>query len=439
MVIKSVSSGGAKYHPAHEDLAGVPHVTDYSVKKLSAKTGDVLAEFYGHTQSVVSLALSPDGSTLYSGSNDKTVKSWNVETQVNCTHNGAVIWLPIRDIHIRFLIMIIFLQECIRTFVGHESRVTSVAVSGDGGKMFSGGLAYDETSRPMRRPEVATLHCRCCDPSTHCKNFDVTLPQHMRSRVASGVVKVWNTSTGSCVATWSDHERQVGALCVSPAGVFSASRRDDTIRLVDTVGNERVFDCVDCLAICASSDGKKFYAVGNPDAEKKLPPNHNLEYYLSLKPLTTADHITAFSTDGKYVQWEAPPRRYNGKRTFDYDPTLRHLPRKDRYPEVKQMFDNTISELAISPDGTYLFSGGSDQTVHVWETKTGRLVTTLEGHTASIAAICVSPDGQSLFSVAMDGDRRLLIPRGPNYDIFHDPTRNNKMGPRILSTIRFWK
>ena len=60
----------------------------------------------GHTEEVPSVAFSPDGTTLASGSGDRTIKLWDVAT-----------------------------RDEIATLEGHGSHVNSVAFSPDGGMM----------------------------------------------------------------------------------------------------------------------------------------------------------------------------------------------------------------------------------------------------------------------------------------------------------------
>jgi WD40 repeat protein len=51
---------------------------DNIVKVWDGPTGKLVHSFRGHTGIVSSLAFSPDGKRLYSGSRDKTVKVWDV-------------------------------------------------------------------------------------------------------------------------------------------------------------------------------------------------------------------------------------------------------------------------------------------------------------------------------------------------------------------------
>jgi WD40 repeat protein len=94
------------------DLIG----NDNTIKLWDAATGSLIRTFEGHSVPVTSVAFSPDGSRVLSGSQDRTIKLWDAAT-------GALI----------------------RTFEGHSARVASVAFSADGGRVLSG--SWDGTVR----------------------------------------------------------------------------------------------------------------------------------------------------------------------------------------------------------------------------------------------------------------------------------------------------
>ncbi len=62
----------------------------------------------------------------------------------------------------------------------------------------------------------------------------------------------------------------------------------------------------------------------------------------------------------------------------------------------------SVVGVAISPDGQTLASGGNDVTVKIWNLQTGQLNTTLIGHTATVRSVAISPDGQTLVSGSAD-------------------------------------
>ncbi|KAG0230306.1 general transcription repressor [Actinomortierella wolfii] len=62
---------------------------DRMVRVWDAKTGQLLEKLEGHKDSVYSVAFAPDGKTLVSGSLDRTLKSWDVNLTGRGGQNGA--------------------------------------------------------------------------------------------------------------------------------------------------------------------------------------------------------------------------------------------------------------------------------------------------------------------------------------------------------------
>lgn len=58
--------------------------------------------------------------------------------------------------------------------------------------------------------------------------------------------------------------------------------------------------------------------------------------------------------------------------------------------------------LAISPDGKTV-AAGQDSRVCIWDVKSGKLLSTLTGHTAPVSAVVYGPDGSTLYSGGLDG------------------------------------
>jgi WD40 repeat protein len=61
-----------------------------------------------------------------------------------------------------------------------------------------------------------------------------------------------------------------------------------------------------------------------------------------------------------------------------------------------------VRSVAVSPDGTLLFSGGADGKIRVWSPTTGELLNILLGHPRGVSAIAISPDSRYLASGGLD-------------------------------------
>src|SRR6266702_1476063 len=91
---------------------------DRTIRVWDAATGEKMAgPFTGHTHCVGSVAFSPDGQRIFSGSYDQTIRVWNTTTG----------------------------ETAAGPFTGHTSWVRSVAFSPDGQRIVSG--SEDRTIR----------------------------------------------------------------------------------------------------------------------------------------------------------------------------------------------------------------------------------------------------------------------------------------------------
>ncbi len=188
-----------------------------------------------------SLAFSPRGDILASGSVERVVKLWDIKT-----------------------------GDCLATFEGHEYPVLSLSFSPSGDKLVSSSgdttlIVWDIDNREkIRQMKGHTLYVLSCDwdPSGN--------------RIASGGVDalmcIWDANSGEKIQTIEQHRTAVHEVRFSPDGKILASGSSDlTIKLWK--GNpELELDetlrghSAEVRALAFSSDGK-FLASGSSDKE----------------------------------------------------------------------------------------------------------------------------------------------------------------------------
>jgi WD40 repeat protein len=126
---------------------------------LDVVTGSQLAVLSGHIDWVRSITFSSDGTSLVSGSDDKTLKLWDVQT-------GGVI----------------------KTFHGHTDWIRSVSISFNYTLIASGS-----DDRTIRLWDIQTGECCCVikhGSRVVCVSFYPTNPQHLIS-ISGGIIQQW--------------------------------------------------------------------------------------------------------------------------------------------------------------------------------------------------------------------------------------------------------
>ena len=194
-----VGVNSVAFTPDGETLASGSN--DNTIRLWRVATGSVLKTIRGQSDSVNSVAFSPDGETLATGSNDNTIRLWRVATG--------------------FLL---------RTLRGHSDPVNSVAFSPDGERLASG--SQDKTVRLWRVATGSVVKTmKGHDSSVNSVAFS---PDGVR--LASGsdddTVRLWRVVTGSLLKTMKGHADSVNSVAFTPDGETLASGSDDeTVRL----------------------------------------------------------------------------------------------------------------------------------------------------------------------------------------------------------------
>jgi WD40 repeat protein len=74
----------------------------------------------------------------------------------------------------------------------------------------------------------------------------------------------------------------------------------------------------------------------------------------------------------------------------------------EKAPVLPSAVNSSSQTMGISPDGRTVFRGGSDGTIHLYETATGKIRRSLARHRGSVMSIAVTADGKRLLTSSWD-------------------------------------
>jgi len=254
---------------------------DKTIKRWSLQTGKLLQTLTGHSDAVRAIAPAQNGQFMATGSSDKTIKIWNLRS-------GDLLRTLPADLSVN---------------TGHAGPIWSISISPDGKTLVSG--SYDGTVKVW---DVATGDLLRTLPDHYDSVWSVAITSDSKTLASAsydGTIKIWDLQTGSVLRTLSGHTESVRSIAISPDGRTLASASwDKTIRLwnlqtgqlLRTLSghNDRV------LAVAFSPSGETFVS-SSIDRTLKLWDVPSGKLLRTFSGHTDWVTTIAFSSDGKTI------------------------------------------------------------------------------------------------------------------------------------------
>jgi len=344
---------------------------DDNILLWDMETSQRIGQLTGHGSDVTSLAFSPDGNFLASGSADAAIILWDVEN-----------------------------RQRIDQLKEHTSYVSSVAFSPDGKILASGShdnyiILWDVESRLPIYPPI--------EQSSYVSTVAFSQDGSILASAGGGTaISLWNVKTGESIGQLlSDNSSSFSSIAFSPDGTLLASANYDyatnfeyTVNLWDLNSLELIGPLEGSASyinsIAFTPDGG-ILAAGSYDNSILL---WDVNFFESIGKLagTTGFVSVDFSPDGRVL----------ASGSYDNNITLWAIDRSNPISQLLPADTDYVTSVAVSPDSKILASGGDNDNILLWDMVKQQSIGRLTGHTGDISAIAFSPNGKLLASGSFD-------------------------------------
>ncbi|MBN1875578.1 MAG: CHAT domain-containing protein [Anaerolineae bacterium] len=323
---------------------------------LEPSGSPLICTLKGHKDKVITVAVTPDGQWAVSGSQDKTLKVWDLMT-------GAEIV----------------------TLIGHTDKINAVAIMSSGQRVVSGSqdgtlkiwnLTTGMEEQTLSGQKVGSITAVIVTPDE----------QHVVSGSKNGTLKVWNLMTGEEIQTLIGHTDAINAIAMMPDGqrVLSASE-DKTIKEWNLMTGleERTLGTHSssvsaiavmpdgCYAISASVLGD--FKIWNLLTGKMIRMPGHTSLVSAVVVTSSRQQMVSASWDKTIKVWDLT--------TGKAECTL---------------FGHTdkVTAMTVTPDKRYIVSASLDKTLKVWSLMRGEKCRSHE-HTSSCDVKSFEPEGET--------------------------------------------
>ncbi len=311
----------------------------------------------GHTSSINSIDISPDGKLILTASNDKTIKLWNI--------NGRLI----------------------KNFTGNSKGVQKAVFSPDGQRIVS----FSKYSK-IRIWDLEGDHVKIIPDMFYGIKLNITdiafhpNGKYIAAATSEGKIMMWDIN-GKYIKTLIGQRGHIRCMAFSPDGKYVVSAYK-TIRLLNIKSKEVIIlkgHPIDIFCITFSHDNK-YILSGSFDKTVKLWSIKG-DLIRTFKGYEKTIASVNFTLDDKKII------------TGCYDRKIRIWDIKGNLLNIIQNEDHFFSDLYanVSPDGKYIITHNIHSIINLW-TINGEHIRTFDAPSSqnpdAINRACFSPDGK---------------------------------------------